>query len=101
MLMRKLFIAGVAGLVLLEIANVYFIMPMPGSQRMRSVDAAYAIYRWRWWLRAAFAVVALAGVLPAWRTSGRRARWLVPASLPPVAAGGVAPQLPIAAPPQF
>jgi hypothetical protein len=83
---KKLFIAGVAGLILLEIANVYFIMPMPGSQRMRSIDAAYAIYGWRWWLRAVFAVVALAGVLPAWRTSGRRARWLVPASLVLVAA---------------
>ena len=65
--MRRLFVVGVIGLVLVEIANVYFIMPMPGSQRMRSVDAAYAIYRWRWWLRAAFAAVALVGVLPAWR----------------------------------
>jgi hypothetical protein len=78
---RQLFVAGVVGLLLVELANVYFIMPMPGSQRMRSVDAAYAIYRWRWWLRAAFAVVALAGVLPAWRSSGRRTRWLVPAAL--------------------
>jgi hypothetical protein len=43
--MRKLFIVGVAGLILLEIANVYFIMPMLGSQRMRSIDAASAIYR--------------------------------------------------------
>jgi hypothetical protein len=79
--MRKVFIIGVVGLIVVEIANVYFIMPMPGSQRMRSVDAAYAIYRWRWWLRALFAAVALAGLLPAWRTGGRRARWLVPASL--------------------
>jgi hypothetical protein len=84
--MRKLFIVGMAGLILLEIANVYFIMPMPGSQRMRSVDAAYAIYRWRWWLRAVFAVVALAGLTSAWRTSERRMRWLVPASLALVAA---------------
>lgn len=79
--MRKLFVAGVAGLIVLEIANVYFIMPMPGSQRMRSVDAAYAIHRWRWWLRAVLVGVALAGLVPAWRTSGRRARWAVPASL--------------------
>lgn len=78
---RQLFVVGVVGLLLVELANVYFIMPMPGSQRMRSVDAAYAIYRWRWWLRAAFALATLAGVLPAWRASGRRTRWLVPAAL--------------------
>jgi hypothetical protein len=95
--MRKLFIVGVVGLILLEIANVYFIMPMPGSQRMRSIDAAYAIYRWRWWLRAAFAVVALAGVVPAWRTSGRRTRWLVPASLAVAAAVAYAANFQMAA----
>ena len=81
MKVRQLFFVGVVGLLLVELANVYFIMPMPGSQRMRSVDAAYAIYRWRWWLRAAFALVTLAGVRPAWRASGRRTRWLVPAAL--------------------
>lgn len=79
--MKKLFVIGVIGLLLVELANVYFIMPMPGSQRMRSVDAAYAIYQWRWWLRAGSIAMALAGVAPAWRSSGRRTRWLVPASL--------------------
>jgi hypothetical protein len=83
--MRRLFIAGVIGLILLEIANVYFIMPMPGSQRMRSVDAAYLIYQWRWPLRLVFGVLALAGAIPTWRSLGRR-RWLVPASLVLVAA---------------
>ena len=78
--MKKLLIVGVLGLVLLEIANVYFIMPMPGSQRMRSVDAAYTIYRWRWTLRLLFGAIALAGGIATWRTGGRR-RWLVPASL--------------------
>ena len=78
--MRKLFIVGVVGLIVLEIANVYFIMPMPGSQRMRSVDAAYLIYRWRWPLRALFAAIALVGAIPTWRSPGR-GKWLVPASL--------------------
>lgn len=41
--MRKVFFAGVIGLILFELANVYFIMPLPGSQRMRSVDAAYLV----------------------------------------------------------
>lgn len=85
--MRKLFIVGVLGLTLLEIANVYFIMPMPGSQRMRSVDAAYLIYGWRWPLRLLFGAIALVGAIPTWRTPGRR-RWLVPASLLLVAAVG-------------
>ena len=63
--MRKRFIVGVVGLLLLELANVYFIMPMPGSQRMRSVDAAYLIYQWRWPLRAVFGAMILAVALPA------------------------------------
>ena len=55
--MRRLFALGVTGLLLTELANVYFIMPMPGSQQMRSIDAAYAVYRWRWELRAIFGVM--------------------------------------------
>ncbi|MDQ2665036.1 MAG: hypothetical protein M3Z05_03415 [Gemmatimonadota bacterium] len=43
--MRRIFTLGVIGLLAVEIANVYFIMPMPGSQQMRSIDAAYAVYR--------------------------------------------------------
>ena len=83
--MRKLFVIGVIGLVLLEVANVYFIMPMPGSQRMRSVDAAYAIHGWRWPLRAIFGAVLLSGLVATWRTPGR-GRWLAPAGLVLVAA---------------
>ena len=78
--MRKLFAAGVIGLIVLEIAIVYFIMPLPGSQRMRSVDAAYLVYSWRWPLRAVLWTVVLAAALPSWRTPGWR-KWLVPASL--------------------
>ena len=83
--MRKLFVIGVIGLVLLELANVYFIMPMPGSQRMRSVDAAFAIHGWRWPLRAIFGAMLLSGLVATWRTPGRR-RWLAPAGLVLVAA---------------
>lgn len=67
---RLLFAAGVTMLVLFELANVYFIMPMPYSQRMRSIDLAYALHRWRGAIRgvaAALMVVAAAGV---WRTGG-------------------------------
>lgn len=78
--MKKAFVVGVIGLILFELANVYFIMPMPGSQRMRSVELAHLLFTWRWWIRGLLAVLVLFGVAPAWRTVGWR-RWLVPASL--------------------
>jgi hypothetical protein len=78
--MRIVFAIGVTGLLLVEIANVYFIMPLPGSQRMRSIDVAYLLYSWRWLLRVGFGALVLAGALAAWRTPGWR-KWLVPGSL--------------------
>ncbi|MCC7504343.1 MAG: DUF3179 domain-containing protein [Saprospiraceae bacterium] len=60
--MKKLFYLGVLVLVLFEIANVYFIMPLPGSQEMNSIDAAYFLYAWRWWFRGAGAVLILLGL---------------------------------------
>ncbi len=84
--MKLLFWSGVLGLAVLEIALVYFIMPMPGSQRMRSIDLAYQLYTWRWALRAVFALLLLIGVLPTWRAPGR-ARFVVPVAL--LALGGI------------
>ncbi len=78
--MKKVFTLGVIGLLLFEITNVYFIMPMPGSQRMRSIDMAYTIYSWRWPLRALFGAMILAGVLSVWRAQGLT-KWLAPLSL--------------------
>ena len=78
--MKKLFTVGVIGLLMLEIANVYFIMPMPGSQRMRSIDMAYTIYGWRWASRLLFGTMIVAGVLPMWRTSNST-RWFAPLGL--------------------
>ncbi len=78
--MRKLFAASIVGVIILEIALVYFIMPLPGSQRMRSIDAAYLVYGWRWPLRALLWTAVLATALSAWRVRSWR-RWLVPASL--------------------
>ena len=75
--MKALFYLGIVGLILFEIANVYFIMPLPGSQRMRSIDLAYWLYTWRWAFRIGFGLLALAGVVAAWRAKGWR-RWLVP-----------------------
>jgi hypothetical protein len=61
--MKKLFYIGAAGLALFEVANVYFIMPMPGSQRMNSLDFAYFLYSYRWLFRFLFAVlIGLGGI---------------------------------------
>jgi hypothetical protein len=78
--MRKLLAIGVIGLILFEIANIYFIMPMPGSQQMRSLDAAYLLYSWRWLARAGFGAAILAGTPAMWRAAGWRT-WLLSASL--------------------
>src|SRR5688572_11031892 len=77
---RRLFYVGVVLLVAYEIARVYFIMPLPGSQRMRSIDFAYALHTWRWPLRGLFALCIAAGVIPAWRGRAWR-KVVVPLSL--------------------
>ncbi|MFD2934116.1 DUF3179 domain-containing (seleno)protein [Spirosoma flavum] len=69
--MKNLFYIGIAGLLLFEVANVYFIMPMPGSQRMNSLDLAYFLYSWRWVFRAVFGLLIIGGVVPA----VRRSKW--------------------------
>jgi Protein of unknown function (DUF3179) len=63
--MKLLFWFAVIGLILFEIANVYFIMPMTGSQRMNSIDLAYFLYKWRWMFRAMFALLIIAGLFKA------------------------------------
>ena len=60
--MKKLFWFGLLGLFLFEIANVYFIMPMPGSQQMNSIDLAYFLYKWRWVFRGIFAAMIIIGL---------------------------------------
>ncbi|GLC25186.1 DUF3179 domain-containing (seleno)protein [Roseisolibacter agri] len=83
--MKRLFLVGIACLVIFEIANVWLVMPLPGSQRLRSIDVAYALYGARWAVRAVCAALILAGLRAAWRAPGRR-RWIVPASLAVAAA---------------
>ena len=60
--MKKIFWIGIIGLLLFEIANVYFIMPMPGSQQMNSIDLAYFLYKWRWVFRGLFAAMIIIGL---------------------------------------
>jgi hypothetical protein len=69
---KRLFYAGVVLLVLFELANVYFIMPLPYSQRAKSIDVAYALYRWRWAFRVISGALIFGGVVAAWRGGGWR-----------------------------
>ena len=48
---KKLFYAGIIMISIFEIMNVYFIMPMPGSQELNSIDTAYFLYTHRWYFR--------------------------------------------------
>lgn len=75
--MKKLFYFGILFLILFEIANVYFIMPMPGSQEMNSLDLAYFLYSWRWFFRIVFVLMILAGSKQAFQSS----KWLPAAAL--------------------
>ncbi|NIJ55682.1 DUF3179 domain-containing (seleno)protein [Dyadobacter arcticus] len=71
--MKKLFYLGVIGIILYEIAKVYFIMPMPGSQRMNSIDAAYFLHNWRWELRILFWALIIAG---SFSVFGGKRKWI-------------------------
>jgi hypothetical protein len=72
--MKKLFYFGLLGLSLFEILNVYFIMPMPGSQEYNSVEVAYFLYTYRWFFRILFAVMIVVGIVPAFQIK----RWWLP-----------------------
>jgi len=73
--MKIFFWLGFVGLLLFEIANVYFIMPMPGSQKMNSIDAAYFLYKWRWMFRGLFVLIIIIGLFKTkWN---RKWKWLL------------------------
>lgn len=65
--MRSGFVLGLLLLAAFEAANVFFIMPMPGSQRMRSLELAYLLYRWRWIVRGLAVGLAVVGARRAWQ----------------------------------
>ena len=87
MRLRSAFALGIVGLVVFEAANIYFVMPFPGSQRLDTLDLAYFLYQWRWVFRTAFGLVALLGLWDAWRSGWR---WRAGVALGAVAVGGVA-----------
>src|SRR5215471_18262570 len=68
--MKAIFWIGILGLLLFEIANVYYIMPFPGSQRMNSIGFAYFLYSSRWKIRVFLALIIIIGLVNAtWRRS--------------------------------
>ena len=80
--MKKVFYLGLILLALFEVMNVYFIMPMPGSQRMNSIDLAYFLYINRWIFRSIFILLILAGSYRAFRSGSV---WIPLVSIIPVA----------------
>ncbi len=71
--MKAIFWLGFVGLFIFEVANVYFIMPMPGSQQMNSIDLAYFLYTWRWFFRGLFLTMIIIGLF---RSQWKR-KWLL------------------------
>lgn len=70
--MKKLFYTGITCFILFEFANVYFVMLLPGSQEIRSIDVPYFLYTWRWVLRGIFALMVLAGLFAALKNSNKK-----------------------------
>jgi hypothetical protein len=70
--MKKVFYLGVLFYIIFEIANVFFIMPMPFSQEIDSIDVAYFLHTWRWAFRSIFILMMAIGVKNAFLSS----KWL-------------------------
>jgi hypothetical protein len=85
--LKKLFYLGVCLVVSFELANVWFIMPLPYSQRLESIDLAYFLYSSRWFVRLLALGLIIIGLPSVWR-SKRMNRAFGLLSL--VVAGGVA-----------
>lgn len=79
--MSKLYYAGLILLAIFEVMNVYFIMPLPGSQTSNSIDLAYFLYSFRWAFRLTFGLLVVTGGYFAFQKS---ARWIPIAALLPV-----------------
>ncbi len=58
---KKIFWCSMGCFILFELVNVYFIMPLPGSQKLNSLDLAYFLFRWRWTFRVLFSLGMILG----------------------------------------
>ncbi|HYG17846.1 MAG TPA: DUF3179 domain-containing (seleno)protein [Ohtaekwangia sp.] len=72
---------GIVLLVAIEILRVYYIMPFPGSQRSETLEFAYFIDQYIWYLRTmGFLLI----IFPVWyfvQFGGRASKWTVGLSL--------------------
>lgn len=59
---KTVFWVGIFGLALFEFANIYFIMPMPGSQETDRIELSYFLYSFRWLFRISFALMTVQGL---------------------------------------
>jgi hypothetical protein len=73
--MKKLLV--VFGLIILfaaEILQVYFIMPFPGSQKANTIDVAYFLHNYIWYIRIAAIALIIIGLLnsfPRWKRAAK------------------------------
>jgi hypothetical protein len=74
--MKKLFYSASIAFILFEIANVYFIMPMYGSQEIPSIDVAYFLYNYRWVFRSVLGLMVVLGSLKAFQSKYKYAKYL-------------------------
>ena len=70
--MKTVFYAGLAALALFEIAKVYLIMPLPGSQRMDSLEVAFFLHAHRWFFRIPLLLMIALGSGAAFQTPRKR-----------------------------
>lgn len=55
--MRKLFIVSLLLFGLYELTTTWLVMPLPGSQGLDSVETAWFLYHYRWFIRGAFVIL--------------------------------------------
>jgi hypothetical protein len=66
---KKSFYLGAFALILFEVANVYFIMPLKGSQEITSIGLAYLLHSHRFLFRALFILLIILGLKDSWKSS--------------------------------
>ena len=71
--MKKLFYVGLIVLAIFEFVKVYWIMPLPGSQQMETVDLAYFLHTFRWYFRVIITLMILVGTFHALKA---RRKWI-------------------------
>lgn len=73
---KSFFTIGIIYLILFEVARVYLIMPMPGSQQFNSIEVAYFLGRYQWIFRIiGFLLIAFGGY-KMWFEGRKGSKWL-------------------------